>query len=124
MAELVYAHGLGPCSFIGLWVRVPPRAPNNMYEVYILKSLMDQRTYTGHSKDAQERLQKHNSGKVNVTKNRRPLEIIYTERVFLLKEAKRRERYWKSGGGKRRVKSYFDEGPRPLKMGEARSSKT
>ena len=92
-----------------LWVRFPPWAPK-MHQVYILKSLKDFRTYVGHSEDVVVRLAEHNSGKVKATFNRRPLEIIYTEDVVTLKEAKAREKYWKSGVGRRKLKQYFKEG--------------
>ena len=81
-----------------------------MYQVYILKSLKDLRTYTGHAKDAKVRLVDHNSGRVDATKHRRPLEIIFTEAFETLAEAKRRELYWKSGAGRRKLKEYFKSG--------------
>ena len=59
-----------------------------MYQVYILKSLKDFRTYTGYAQDAKERLKDHNAGRVGATKKRRPLEIIYTENIETLKYAK------------------------------------
>lgn len=81
-----------------------------MYDVYILKSLKDFRTYTGYAKDAESRLKEHNSGKVNATKNRRPLKILYTEKALTLAVAKKRELYWKSGVGRRKLKQYFKTG--------------
>jgi len=85
-----------------------------MYQVYILKSLKDLRTYVGYSQDAQERLSEHNSGKVDATLNRRPLRILYTENVDNLEKAKQRERYWKSGAGRRKLKAYFNTGFPPV----------
>ena len=85
-----------------------------MFQVYILKSLKDLRTYTGHAKNAEVRLIDHNSGRVDATKNRRPLEIIFTENLESLKDAKKRELYWKSGAGRRKLKEFFKTGfPRP-----------
>ena len=81
-----------------------------MYQVYILKSLKDFRTYTGHAKIAIDRLADHNAGRVDATKNRRPLEIIYTEDLDTLGGAKKRELYWKSGAGRRKLKEYFKKG--------------
>jgi len=81
-----------------------------MFQVYILKSLKDLRTYTGHAKDANVRLVDHNAGRVDATKNRRPLEILFTEDLETLQEAKKRELYWKSGAGRRKLKEYFKNG--------------
>ena len=78
--------------------------------VYILQSLKDNRTYVGYAIDVWARLLEHNSGKVRATKHRRPLEVLYTELCKTLKDAKRREKYWKSGGGRRKLKLYFKEG--------------
>ncbi len=81
-----------------------------MYQVYILKSLQSSWTYVGYSEDAKFRLTEHNSGKVEATRNRRPLQIIFVEKLETLAEAKKRELYWKSGGGRRKLKKYFDTG--------------
>lgn len=91
-----------------------------MYHVYILQSQKDKRTYAGFSEDAEERLKEHNAGKVNATKRRRPLSILMIEECKTLAEAKKRELYWKSGGGRRKLKDYFINGFPPQK-GEARS---
>lgn len=81
-----------------------------MYQVYILYSLRDRRTYTGYAKDSEARLKEHNAGRVDATKNRRPLQIIYTEDCDSLADAKRRELYWKSGAGRRKLKEFFKNG--------------
>ena len=86
-----------------------------MYKVYILKSLKDYKTYTGYTDDVEKRLNQHNQGKVQATKNRRPFEILYLENCPGLKEAKYREKYWKSGAGRRKLKKYFKEGFPPIK---------
>ena len=78
-----------------------------MYIVYILQSDKDERTYTGYTHDIQKRLQEHNSGSVNATKNRRPLKILYTEETKNLSEAIKREFYWKSGAGRRKMRELF-----------------
>ena len=87
-----------------------------MYHVYILQSLKDKKTYTGFSKDVIQRLKVHNSGSVKATKQRRPLKILYTEECETLKETKKRERYWKSGAGRKKLKKFFDEGFPPIQI--------
>ncbi|MBX4186740.1 MAG: GIY-YIG nuclease family protein [Candidatus Doudnabacteria bacterium] len=88
-----------------------------MYQVYILISLKDSHTYVGYAKDAKFRLKDHNLGRVNATRMRRPLEIIYIENVETLRYAKQRELYWKSGGGRRKLKQYFEKGFPPIEDG-------
>ena len=79
-----------------------------MFYIYILKSLKDNRTYVGYTNDLERRLFEHNSGKNIATKNRRPLELIFSEQFETSAEAKKRELYWKSGGGRRKLKNLFE----------------
>lgn len=78
-----------------------------MYKVYILQSLKDRKTYVGYSGDFERRFKEHNSGRVKATKHRQPLKVLFTEDFESEGDAKRRELYWKSGGGRRRLKDYF-----------------
>ena len=75
-----------------------------MFYVYILQSLKDGKLYTGLTNDFRKRLIKHNAGKVFSTKSRRPLRCIYVEICLNEKDAKQREKYFKTGIGKRFVK--------------------
>jgi len=75
-----------------------------MYYIYILKSKKDNRTYVGYTNNPKERLKKHNSGQVKSTKFRTPLELIYSEKFNNFAEVRKRELYWKSGGGRRKLK--------------------
>lgn len=78
-----------------------------MYFVYILQSQKDQRTYVGYTKDLENRLKLHNSGQVKATKYRFPFNVLFTEEFSNEQEAKKRERYWKSGAGRRKLKEFF-----------------
>jgi len=69
-----------------------------VYYVYVLKSLKDQKIYTGYSSDLKRRFLQHQSGLVKSTKNRRPIKLIYYEAFLDKKDAQNRERYLKSGG--------------------------
>jgi len=64
--------------------------------VYILKSLKDDRFYIGQTSDIANRINRHNSGQVTATKNRRPLVIIHTEKFATRAQAMQREKYLKS----------------------------
>lgn len=64
------------------------------FYVYFLKSDKDGRYYIGYtSLLPEERLTYHNSGLVPSTRNRRPLEIIYTEEYADKRTALKREWY-------------------------------
>ncbi|MBZ0181485.1 MAG: GIY-YIG nuclease family protein [Melioribacteraceae bacterium] len=75
------------------------------YFVYIFTSLKDSKRYIGMTSDLSRRLNEHNSGKVKSTKNRRPLELIYTEEFISKQDALNRETFFKSGKGREFLKS-------------------
>ena len=51
-----------------------------MWRVYVLRSLKDGRHYVGiTSRPLDERLQRHNAGRVRSTKGRRPLVLAHSE---------------------------------------------
>lgn len=70
------------------------------FYTYILKSLKDGSYYYGHTKDLDNRLQKHNSGKVRSTKSRLPFLIHYHEIFETKSEAYLQEQFFKSAMGK------------------------
>ena len=76
-----------------------------MYYVYVLRSIEDGQWYTGCTSDLQKRLKEHNDGKVYSTKERAPLELIYYEASLSEGDAFAREKYLKSGMGKRYMKN-------------------
>jgi len=78
-----------------------------MYYVYVLQSLKDGRTYVGYSDNVSKRLKEHNAGRSKATKHRRPFRLLFTEKIETSAEAKKREIYWKSGAGRRKLKQYF-----------------
>ena len=68
-----------------------------MTYAYVLLSDQDGRFYVSSTGDLRARLQKHNSGAVRSTAYRRPLRLIYYEGCWSTDDARRRERYLKSG---------------------------
>jgi len=84
-----------------------------MFYVYILQSQKDRKFYAGFTNDLRKRLLRHDAGKVFSTKSRRPLRCIYAEICVNEQAARQRERYFKTGMGKRfikqRLKHYFTE---------------
>ena len=84
-----------------------------MFYVYILHSQKDHKLYTGFTNNIKRRVIEHNSGKVESTKLRRPLKLIYYEAYIEKSDAENREIFLKSGSGKRylkkQLKIYFDK---------------
>ncbi|MBI4037613.1 GIY-YIG nuclease family protein [Candidatus Curtissbacteria bacterium] len=79
-----------------------------MHTVYILQSLKDKRTYVGSTDNFERRLLQHNSGRVKSTKHRTPFKVLFTEEFETIQEAKKREQYYKSGAGRRKLKEFFE----------------
>lgn len=72
-----------------------------MHYTYLLRSLKDGRWYTGQTGDLRARMDQHQRGRVRSTRDRRPLQLIYYEACLAEADATRRERYLKTGKGKR-----------------------
>lgn len=79
-----------------------------MATVYVIQSLKDGRTYVGSTNNFKRRLLLHNSGAVISTRHRRPFRMLFTETFETLKEARKKESWYKSGAGRRKLKKYFD----------------
>ena len=79
-----------------------------MFTVYILKSLKDMKTYVGHSNNFDRRFEDHNSGRSKSTKHRAPFELMFKEEFESSIETKKRELWYKSGAGRRKLKEYFN----------------
>lgn len=73
-----------------------------MYYVYLLK-LSNGSFYTGQTDDLKRRFKEHQQGKSPSTKNKRPLELIYYEAYVYRQDAAARERYLKTGDGRKSI---------------------
>jgi len=84
-----------------------------MYYFYILQSYKDKKYYYGSTDSLNRRIREHQSGKVNSTKYRLPLFLVYYEAYQTLKLARMRERQVKSSGSARKtlLKRIIDAGP-------------
>jgi putative endonuclease len=76
------------------------------YTVYALQSQTDGRIYVGFSSNVEKRLKEHNLGKTKSTKGFRPWIIIFSEDCSNRIEARIKEKYYKTGIGKEKVKKY------------------
>ncbi|MEK7146628.1 MAG: GIY-YIG nuclease family protein [Patescibacteria group bacterium] len=75
-----------------------------MHYIYVLKSLKDEGVYVGRTENLNKRLQEHYKGRVESTKERRPLRFIYVEISHNIKDVIHREKYLKTAWGKRYLK--------------------
>ncbi len=66
------------------------------YFVYILRSRIDHKLYVGCTSNFDKRIKLHNSGRVESTKNRYPLDTILVEEYNDKSQAFNRERFLKS----------------------------
>jgi putative endonuclease len=75
-----------------------------MFTVYAIKSEVKNYIYVGMSQDLEERLRRHNSGREKTTKPYLPFSLIYREEHLTRVDARKREKYFKSGVGKEFLK--------------------
>ncbi len=87
-----------------------------MHYVYILQSLKDNSLYTGFTSNLKKRISQHKNGLNPSTKYKRPLKLIYYEAYLNKGDAINREKFLKSGSGKKyldkQLKLYFRDHPR------------
>ena len=75
-----------------------------MYYVYILKSENHWRFYVGMTSNIEKRVKEHNNGYTKSTKGYRPWKLFFYEEFETRIEARKREKYYKSGIGKEKIK--------------------
>lgn len=76
-----------------------------MFYTYVIQSNKSNKWYTGYTNDLRKRFKEHNSDLSTYTKGRGPFELIYYEACQNEHDAKAREKYLKSGMGKRYIKN-------------------
>ena len=83
-----------------------------MYYTYVLLSKSDNKFYVGYCEDLKKRFKEHNKGLVEATKDRRPFILFYYESCLKRRDAIAREKYFKTGFGRRYLKqrnrNYFN----------------
>ncbi len=75
-----------------------------MHYTFVIESGKDSQWYTGVTSNLRARFRSHLKGQVRSTHYRRPLRLIYYEACLSEADARRHERYLKSGKGKRYLK--------------------
>jgi putative endonuclease len=81
---------------------------NKMYYVYVLKSKVNGQQYKGLTENIKRRVSEHNSGKNKSTKPYRPWELVFSEQFETRVEARKYEKWLKSGVGREFLKRILD----------------
>ena len=81
----------------------------NMVWVYAISSLSRNYIYVGMTIDVKARVARHNAGREKTTKPYAPFQLIYTEGCANRVTAREREKYWKSGVGKLKLRNIRDQ---------------
>jgi len=76
-----------------------------MWYAYLLQSQKSGKFYIGSTKDLRKRILSHNSGQNKSTKTDIPWKLIYCEISLNKKDTRAREKYFKSGMGRRYLKN-------------------
>ena len=74
------------------------------YYVYIIQSLSDRTYYVGSTQNVEDRIERHNQGRSQYTKTKRPWQLVYTEEYLNKSDAIKRENQIK----RRKSKNYID----------------
>ena len=80
-----------------------------MYYVYALWSESHDKIYVGMSSNPDRRLNEHNNGKSKFTRKYRPWYRFYMEEVLDLESARKKEKYNKSGWGRKILLTKLEE---------------
>jgi putative endonuclease len=91
-----------------------------MFYVYLLHSTKDNGFYIGYSTDLKRRLSEHTRGASFATKSRGPWKLIYYEAYTEREDAEGREKFLKSGAGRRflraQLRHYLERFPARVRV--------
>lgn len=79
-----------------------------MFYTYVLLSEKDREFYAGFTGNLQLRIKEHQRGSVESTRDRRPLKLVYYEACMDEQDAIKREKYFKSGFGRRYLRNRLE----------------
>ncbi len=73
-----------------------------MYSVYVLKSLKSSKRYVGvTSQEVNQKVKEHNQGATLWTRSNKPFELVYSEHFENKSDALKREKFFKTGDGRK-----------------------
>lgn len=76
-----------------------------MFYTYVLRSRKDNKLYIGYTSNLEKRIIAHNKGMIGSTKLRKPFELIYYEACHDKFKSVKREKYFKTGFGRKFLKN-------------------
>jgi putative endonuclease len=76
------------------------------YKIYCLVN-NNSATYIGFTNDINRRILEHKSGKVKTTKKFDKFRVLILESAINIKDARKKEKYWKSHTGRKSLKKMF-----------------
>jgi putative endonuclease len=82
-----------------------------MYNIYILKSQIDDTYYIGYTDNLERRVYEHNFGKKGYTRKKRPWKLVYSEECDNKTEAIKREIYLKRNKSRVYIEELIKSGP-------------
>jgi putative endonuclease len=86
-----------------------------MFYTYVLLSEKDRKYYTGLTNDLKRRFEEHKKGLVPARTHRLPMHLVYYEACLNEKDAIKREKYFKSGYGRRFLDNRIEEYMKSIK---------
>jgi len=78
-----------------------------MHYVYVLSSLKRKYIYVGLTNDVERRVAQHQKGRERTTAPYRPFQLLLVEKYSTRPDARKREKYLKSGTGKEWIKQKY-----------------
>lgn len=79
-----------------------------MFYAYLLESKLNNSWYIGYSADLKKRFLSHNKGENQATRDKKPWRLIYYEAYIDKIDAKKREKFLKSGSGRKFLKKHLN----------------
>jgi len=76
-----------------------------MVTLYVIRSEINSELYVGMTMNLNNRLKEHAAGKNRYTKGLRPWKLVHTEEYENWEQARKQEKYYKTGSGKEKLKA-------------------
>ena len=86
----------------------------DVFHVYVMRSEVTGRLYTGSTGDLDDRLRRHNTGECKATRHGVPWALVHAETLATRAQAVRRERYFKTGRGREELQTLLAANITPL----------
>jgi putative endonuclease len=80
-----------------------------MFKIYWIIDSSFKKTYIGFSDNLRRRVSEHKNKKVKTTKNFNNFRVFILENVENIALARKKEKYWKSAAGRKKLKEYFEK---------------